>query len=122
MVNCSIEQDADIVMFIYRDDVYREAIEKEKEMKAKANGDIDYRNPFIRKEEEETELILGKHRNGPIGTVKLIFQKSYTRFVDAPDKDEVPTEVQFRNENIDTSTKADIDTGAKNDKVEVPRI
>ena len=79
----SIEQDADIVMFIYRDDVYREAIEKEKEMKAKANGDNNYKNPFQRKEEEETELILGKHRNGPIGTVKLIFQKSYTRFVDS---------------------------------------
>ena len=118
----SIEQDADIVMFIYRDDVYREAMEKEKEMKAKANGQTEYKNPFERKEEEETELILGKHRNGPIGTVKLIFQKSYTRFVDAPDKDEVPTEVQFDNKNIDTSTKVDIDTGAKNDKVEVPRI
>ncbi len=100
----SIEQDADIVMFIYRDDVYREAIEKEKEMKAKASGAIDYVNPFEKKEEEEAELILGKHRNGPIGTVKLIFQKSYTRFIDAPRKDDIPTEVQYNNIDMPLST------------------
>ncbi len=116
----SIEQDADIVMFIYRDDVYREAIEKEKEMKAKANGNKDYVNPFNRKEEEETEVILGKHRNGPIGTVKLIFQKSYTRFVDVPDKDEVPTEVCYGNR--DTSINANIDTGGGDVNVEMPNI
>ena len=116
----SIEQDADIVMFIYRDDVYREAIEKEKEMKAKANGDIDYRNPFIRKEEEETELILGKHRNGPIGTVKLIFQKSYTRFIDAPDEENVPVKkATYSNQNRDTSKKTNID---KSDEVELPNM
>ncbi len=113
----SIEQDADIVMFIYRDDVYREAIEKEKEMKAKAKGDKNYKNPFERKEEEEAEIILSKHRNGPIGTVKLIFQKSYTRFVDAPDKDEIPTKILYEDKSIDTSTKANIDT---NDNVEIP--
>ncbi len=117
----SIEQDADIVMFIYRDDVYREAMEKEKEMKAKANGQTEYKNPFERKEEEETELILGKHRNGPIGTVKLIFQKSYTRFVDVPDTGEIPTEIRFGNKNIDTSTKTNIDAG-RNDDINMPHV
>ena len=78
----AIEQDADIILFVYRDDVYREAMEKEKEMKAKADGK-EYRSEFRKKSEEETELIIGKQRNGPTGTVDLIFQKNFTRFVDA---------------------------------------
>jgi len=77
----SIEQDADIVMFVYRDDVYREAIEKEKEMRAKSEGK-EYENKFTKKQEEEAEIIIGKQRNGPTGTVELIFQKNFTRFVD----------------------------------------
>ena len=77
----AIEQDADIILFVYRDDVYREAKEKEKEMKAKAEGK-EYRSEFRKKPEEEAEIIIGKQRNGPTGTVELIFQKRYTRFVD----------------------------------------
>jgi replicative DNA helicase len=97
----SIEQDADIVMFVYRDDVYREAAEKEKEMKAKAAGK-EYENKFENKPEEDTELIIGKQRNGPTGTVKLIFQKRFTRFVDGS------FEVVYEDENVDTSTQANI--------------
>jgi len=78
----AIEQDADIILFVYRDDVYREAKEKEKEMKAKAEGK-EYISTYKRKEEEETELIIGKQRNGPTGTVDLLFQKRFTRFIDA---------------------------------------
>lgn len=77
----AIEQDADIILFVYRDDVYREAKEKEKEMKAKAEGK-DYKSEYIKKEDEETELIIGKQRNGPTGTVDLLFQKSFTKFID----------------------------------------
>jgi len=79
----AIEQDADIILFVYRDDVYREAQEKEKEMKAKAEGK-EYTSEFRKKPEEDAEIIIGKQRNGPTGTVKLIFQKNFTRFVDAP--------------------------------------
>ncbi len=78
----AIEQDADIILFVYRDDVYREAKEKEKEMKAKAEGK-PYTSEFRKKSEEEAEIIIGKQRNGPTGTVELIFQKQFTRFVDA---------------------------------------
>ena len=78
----AIEQDADIILFVYRDDVYREAQEKEREMKAKAEGK-EYRSEFRKKTEEEAEIIIGKQRNGPTGTVDLIFQKNFTRFVDA---------------------------------------
>ncbi|MCK4441080.1 MAG: replicative DNA helicase [Sulfurovaceae bacterium] len=104
----SIEQDADIVMFVYRDDVYREAAEKEKEMKAKANGQ-EYENKFQRKLEEDTELILGKHRNGPTGTVKLLFQKRFTRFVDAPRDGENGYAIEYEDNNVDTSTKANME-------------
>lgn len=108
----SIEQDADIVMFVYRDDVYREAAEKEREMKAKAEGK-EYENKFQKKPEEETELIIGKHRNGPTGTVRLMFQKRFTRFVDAPKHGDAPFEVIFEDDNMDTR-----DTG----NIELPTI
>ncbi len=78
----AIEQDADIILFVYRDDVYREAMEKEKEMKAKAEGK-EYNSEFSKKSEEDAEIIIGKQRNGPTGTVNLVFQKKFTRFVDA---------------------------------------
>ena len=77
----AIEQDADIILFVYRDDVYREAMEKEKEMKAKAEGK-EYSSEFRKKSEEDAEIIIGKQRNGPTGTVELVFQKNFTRFVD----------------------------------------
>ncbi len=111
IVHNSIEQDADIVMFVYRDDVYREAAEKEKEMKAKAEGK-EYENTFQNKPEEETELIIGKHRNGPTGTVRLIFQKRFTRFVDAPKggAGDVPFEVIYEEDgNMDTRDMGNIE-------------
>jgi len=109
----SIEQDADIVMFVYRDDVYREAAEKEREMKAKADGK-EYENKFQNKPEEDTELIIGKHRNGPTGTVRLVFQKRFTRFVDAKREGDVPFEVIYEEDgNMDTR-----DMG----KIELPTI
>ena len=53
----AIEQDADIVMFIYRPEVY-----------------------FDDAPEGIAELIIGKQRNGPVGSVELAFIKQYTRF------------------------------------------
>jgi len=55
----AIEQDADIVMFLYRDEYYHEDSEK------KNIG----------------ELIIAKHRNGPTGNLELAFKKEYTKFV-----------------------------------------
>ena len=57
----SIEQDADLVMFLYRPEYYAPA-EKREELEGKC------------------ELILSKQRNGPTGVIELYFQKAYTRF------------------------------------------
>ncbi len=56
----SLEQDADIVMFLYREDYY----------------DPETVNKNI------TEVIVAKHRNGPVDTVKMFFKKEFTRFND----------------------------------------
>ncbi len=86
----AIEQDADIILFVYRGVVYKMNEMKEKLEKAKTEGNADKINEYqkkyddlLRNNEEETELIIGKQRNGPTGTVDLIFQKRFTRFVDA---------------------------------------
>lgn len=63
----SIEAEADMVMFIYRDEYYRRR-EAGKEQELNPNA------------AEVAELIIGKHRNGPTGTVLLGFQPAYTRF------------------------------------------
>src|SRR5215218_804613 len=57
----SIEQDADLVMFVYRDEYY---------------------NPEETDSAGVAELLLAKHRNGATGTEKLAFQKRYARFAD----------------------------------------
>ncbi len=64
----AIEQDADIVMFIYRDEYYRKEAGEEEEMSAKAAN------------KGESEIIIAKHRNGAVGTVKLLFQANITKF------------------------------------------
>jgi replicative DNA helicase len=100
----SIEQDADIILFVYRDDVYLYKEEKEREKAAKAEGK-EFVSEYVEKEEEDAEIIIGKQRNGPTGHVKLVFQKKLTRFVDAPT---YATGVETVYENIDTSS-ADMD-------------
>ena len=62
----SLEQDADIVMFLYREDYY--------------NPETENKNI--------TELIVAKHRNGPVGTVNLFFHKQFTKFVSLAKREE----------------------------------
>ena len=109
----SIEQDADIILFVYRDDVYLYKEEKEREKAAKAEGK-EFTSTYVEKEEEEAEIIIGKQRNGPTGHVKLIFQKKLTRFVDTPS---FASAVETVYENVDTSS-AQIDLP----NVEMPPI
>jgi len=88
----AIEQDADIILFVYRDDVYRVREEKEKEQKARLDGK-EYKSNFFEKPEENAEIIIGKNRNGPIGVANMIFQKNITKFIDASG---VPIEVIYK--------------------------
>jgi replicative DNA helicase len=60
IVHNSIEQDSDIVMFLYRDAVYNEATE--------------FPN--------QADIIIAKHRNGPTGTISLYFDRTITKFLD----------------------------------------
>ena len=64
----SLEQDADIVMFLYREDYYKAAEEEPTHL---------------------TELIVAKHRNGPTGKIDLFFRKDCTRFISLNEKDAV---------------------------------
>lgn len=66
----SIEQDADIVAFLYRDDYYRDE-----------DGD-DNSEPQDQEDQDvgEVEVIVSKNRSGPRGTAKLLFVKSYNKF------------------------------------------
>lgn len=60
----SLEQDADIVMFLYRDEMYNEATE--------------FPN--------QADIIVSKHRNGPTGTISLFFEKTLTKFMNAAER------------------------------------
>lgn len=80
----AIEQDADTILFVYRDDFYREQEEKERESKAKAEGKEYKRSFFPNPKEEKAELIIGKNRNGPMGVVDLLFLKENSHFTEAP--------------------------------------
>lgn len=66
----SLEQDADIVIFLYRDKYYDENSEM---------GD-------------EAEVLIRKHRNGAVGTVRLLFMGELTRFLDTVDNNKVGPE------------------------------
>ena len=62
----AIEQDADVVLFLYRDEFYNQE---------------DTQEPGI------CEVNVAKHRNGPVGTVRVQWQSQYTRFVNYSSKD-----------------------------------
>lgn len=69
----SIEQDADIVAFLYRDDYYN---------RGEGEDDDGNMEPQSNDENGEIEIIIAKQRNGPTGTVKLHFMKQYNKFTD----------------------------------------
>jgi len=72
----SIEQDADVVMFVYRDEYYRE---REKPGDHDLEGMAKWQE-IMEKVHGKAEVIIGKQRHGPIGTIELSFEGRFTRF------------------------------------------
>lgn len=75
----AIEQDADTILFIYRDDVYKKQEDKQKESEFRKKG-IEYSVENKEEAISPAELIIGKQRNGPLGVVELEFVKKNASF------------------------------------------
>lgn len=71
----SIEQDADVVMFVYREEYYLERVKP-------AEGTAEFQDwlPKYAQACGKAEVIIGKQRHGPVGTVELSFEGQFTRF------------------------------------------
>jgi replicative DNA helicase len=85
----SIEQDADVVLFVFREEYYhlmRKPLESSGEKFAEwmAEGD---------KYHGKAEVIIGKQRHGPTGTVELAFEASITKFASLAKQDRVPDRI-----------------------------
>ena len=89
----AIEQDADMVMFLYREKYYHKDTAPEvdnmnvpqKYLSAPQEPPKDNENEL-----EKVELIIGKHRSGPTGTIELGFRPSYQQFVNVVDDEFIP--------------------------------
>jgi replicative DNA helicase len=81
----SIEQDADVVMFVYREEYYL----KNKEPKPGTEEYFKWQQEMDQVH-GKAEVIIGKQRHGPTGTVQLAFQADITRFTNLADEDKLP--------------------------------
>ncbi|MGB2695123.1 MAG: DnaB-like helicase C-terminal domain-containing protein, partial [Dehalococcoidia bacterium] len=78
----SIEQDADVVVFIYREDVYTSSDQWQAQHPDR---------PVDAFPEGIAQVIVAKHRNGPTGSIDLRFRKNLTRFEDLDVREPLPT-------------------------------
>jgi replicative DNA helicase len=81
----SIEQDADVVMFVYRDEYYL----KNREPKPGTEEHFKWQAE-MEQSHGRAEVIIGKQRHGPTGTVQLQFDAEVTRFTDLAESDRLP--------------------------------
>ena len=81
----SIEQDADVVMFVYREEYYL----KNKEPRPGTPEHMEWQNAMERAH-GRAEVIIGKQRHGPTGTVELAFEGEFTRFSNLARDDSLP--------------------------------
>jgi len=86
----TIEQDSDVVMFIFRESYYLERMEpikKPEEIEEKYHERTSRWQELCEKAHNTAEIIIAKQRHGPIGTIKTHFDSNYTRFSDMNIKD-----------------------------------
>jgi replicative DNA helicase len=94
----SIEQDADVVMFLYREEYY---LAREKPTQRANEKDDDFRKrqaAYNERREEarnKAEIIVGKQRHGPIGIIELQFTGEFTQFNDLVQDDHLPSDASF---------------------------
>jgi replicative DNA helicase len=81
----SIEQDADVVMFVFREEYY----EKNKKPRENTPEFYEWQNRMS-EVEGRAEIIIGKQRHGPTGSVQLAFQADVTRFGNLANEDKLP--------------------------------
>ncbi|MFC4348275.1 replicative DNA helicase [Kordiimonas lipolytica] len=82
----SIEQDADMVMFVFREEYYKEKEEpSQSDQEKHVQWQAEMENLY-----GKAECIIGKQRHGPVGTVHLAFEKDCTRFTDLIEEDHLP--------------------------------
>ncbi|UXM94211.1 replicative DNA helicase [Bartonella sp. HY329] len=81
----SIEQDADVVLFVYREEYYIKNREPKLGTEEHMKWQTDMEEAF-----GKAEVIIAKQRHGPTGTVKLAFQSEFTRFSDLAEEDRLP--------------------------------
>ena len=88
----SIEQDADVVMFVYREEYYigeKPPVKTDRENTDKYNERVEDWKQRCSEVQNLAELIVAKQRHGPVGTVLLHFDGRYTRFSDYTDRVEI---------------------------------
>jgi len=86
----TIEQDSDVVMFIFRESYYLERMEpikKPEESEEKYLERTSRWQELCEKAHNTAEIIIAKQRHGPIGTIKTHFESNYTKFSDLNNKD-----------------------------------
>lgn len=92
----SIEQDADVVKFVYREEYY---LERKQPQREGFDTEDRFQEKMLKWQDDMeavhnvAEVIVGKQRHGPIGTVKLLFEPSFTHFDNLADPSHLPDEM-----------------------------
>ena len=82
----SIEQDADVVMFVYREEYY---VSRAQPSETDVEATVKWQDEMAQVE-GKAEVIIGKQRHGPTGSVQLAFNGNFTRFSDLAEDDHMP--------------------------------
>lgn len=112
----AIEQDADVILFLYRDDVYRKKEEKAKEEKAKKEN-VVYKSQFVEKAIEKAEIIVAKNRNGETKTVKIQFNKACIRFEESSEEEEEAFKTRLENSQVENVSFA-----RSQESLDIPKV